>query len=135
MNKKTANSLDGHIGRRLRAKRLEYGMSLETLAELIEVTPQQMSRYELGANRISAAQIYRIARGLNVPVGWFFEGFEEDEEELRRIAVTIREDRGVWVPQEKEDRETMLLGAYRRLPSVKTQERFLALLEQVAIGA
>lgn len=135
MNKKTVNPLDRHIGQRLRAKRNDYGMSLEALAELIDVTPQQMSRYELGANRISAAQLYRIARGLDVPIGWFFEGFEEDEQELKRISTAIREDRGLWAPQGAADREAMLLDAYRRLPSAKTQERFLALLEQIAIGA
>ena len=135
MNKKTVNPLDRHIGQRLRAKRNDSGRSLEALAELINVTPQQMSRYELGANRISAAQLYRIARGLDVPVGWFFEGFEEEEIELQRISIAIREDRGAWAPQNKADREIMLLDAYRRLPSVKVQERFLALLEQIVFDA
>ena len=133
MYKKTVEPLDGHIGQRLRAKRNDCGMSLDALAELIDVTPQQMSRYELGSNRISAAQLYRLARGLNVNVGWFFEGFEENESELARVATVLREDRGMWTPQGHEDREVMLLDAYRRLPSGRVQQRFLALLEQIAL--
>ncbi|MGH6957622.1 MAG: helix-turn-helix domain-containing protein, partial [Caulobacteraceae bacterium] len=39
---------------------------------------QQIQKYECGANRVSAARLWRIARALEVPVGYFFEGLPDD---------------------------------------------------------
>ena len=51
MQRQTVRRIDKHIGQRLRALRTQRGLSLEAAAEIIEVTQQQMSRYELGACR------------------------------------------------------------------------------------
>ncbi len=50
------------------------GQSQQQLAQLIGVTYQQAHKYERGLNRISAGRLYDIARVLNVPISWFFEG-------------------------------------------------------------
>ncbi len=51
-------------------------MTQERLAELIEVTFQQVQKYERGANRISASKLFAIAVALEVSVGYFFEGLD-----------------------------------------------------------
>ncbi len=38
------------------------------------LTFQQVQKYERGSNRISASKLFEIARALQVPIGWFFEG-------------------------------------------------------------
>ena len=52
------------IGARLRAARVVAGLSQEKLANAIGVSFQQLQKYEKGGNRISAAQLVRVARGL-----------------------------------------------------------------------
>jgi len=47
------------------------------LADLIGVTYQQAHKYERGINRVSAGRLYEIAQVLSVPVGYFFDGLEE----------------------------------------------------------
>jgi transcriptional regulator with XRE-family HTH domain len=49
-------------------------MSQERLAELLGITYQQVQKYERGANRIGSSRLHDIARFLEVPVAWFFEG-------------------------------------------------------------
>lgn len=68
--------LDRHIGRRLRARRRELEMSQEQLAAALDLSYQQIYKYEQGANRVPASQLFAIARILGVSVVWFFEEFD-----------------------------------------------------------
>jgi len=72
-----ANPVDLHVGSRLRLRRKLMRMSQMTLAAHIGITFQQVQKYESGHNRISASMLHAIARVLQAPVGWFFEGLEQ----------------------------------------------------------
>jgi transcriptional regulator with XRE-family HTH domain len=71
---RAANDADGHIGRRIRERRLMLGLSQQQLAAMIGVTYQQAHKYETGLNRVSAGRLFRIAEALGVPVAWFYDG-------------------------------------------------------------
>lgn len=71
------NPVDLHVGARVRMRRKFLGMSQESLAETIDLTFQQVQKYERGANRISASKLFEIARALKAPVAYFFEGYGE----------------------------------------------------------
>jgi transcriptional regulator with XRE-family HTH domain len=68
------HAVNEHVGRRIRARRLQMGMSQQALAEQVGVTFQQIQKYESGANSLSAATLYRLARVLEARPGHFFEG-------------------------------------------------------------
>ena len=61
-------------------RRTERGLTQEQLAEALDVSYQQIQKYETGANRISAGRIFEISRTLEVTVGYFFEGLDTDQE-------------------------------------------------------
>lgn len=71
-----ANDTDRHVGARIRERRIMLGLSQQQMADLIGVTYQQAHKYERGINRISAGRLHEIAQVLGVPVGYFFEGLE-----------------------------------------------------------
>jgi transcriptional regulator with XRE-family HTH domain len=73
------NPVDLHVGARVRMRRKFLGMSQEGLAETIELTFQQVQKYERGSNRISASKLYEISKALKAPVAYFFEGYGESE--------------------------------------------------------
>ncbi|WP_411267538.1 helix-turn-helix domain-containing protein [Asticcacaulis sp. 201] len=60
-------------------RRKFLGMSQEGLAETIDLTFQQVQKYERGSNRISASKLYEISKALKAPVAYFFEGYGENE--------------------------------------------------------
>lgn len=68
--------IDRWVASRIRARRHELGLSLNTVALACDVTWQQQSKRELGTNRVSASALWHLAGVLGVPVGWFFEGLE-----------------------------------------------------------
>jgi transcriptional regulator with XRE-family HTH domain len=71
--------IDAHVGERIRLRRTEFGLTQEQLATALDVSYQQIQKYETGANRVSAGRILEIARKLGVDVGYFFEGLNDDD--------------------------------------------------------
>jgi transcriptional regulator with XRE-family HTH domain len=72
--KRRAGAEDIEIGRKIRALRLERGLSQSGLADGIDPTFQQVQKYEKGVNRVSAGRLARIADLLDTPVMFFYGG-------------------------------------------------------------
>lgn len=68
-----ANSIDAHVGGRVRLRRTLLGMSQEKLGLALGLTFQQVQKYERGANRIGASRLFDLSRVLDVPVSFFFD--------------------------------------------------------------
>jgi transcriptional regulator with XRE-family HTH domain len=73
-DQRTTNTIDKRLGARVRARRVELGISQERLADLLGVTFQQVQKYEKGVNRIAASRLFQISEALELPIGSFFEG-------------------------------------------------------------
>src|SRR6266571_5349042 len=72
--KKAPNPTDKHVGSRVRMRRMMLSMSQEKLGAALDLTFQQVQKYEKGANRIGASRLQQISHILQVPVPFFFEG-------------------------------------------------------------
>ena len=66
-----------HLGAKLRMKRLALGLTQTKVAQAINVTFQQIQKYEKGTNGISSLRIMQLANFLKVSVLYFFEDFPE----------------------------------------------------------
>jgi transcriptional regulator with XRE-family HTH domain len=55
-------------------RRLMLGISQVELAAALDLSFQQVQKYEKGTNRIGASRLEHISRFLQVPVAFFFEG-------------------------------------------------------------
>ena len=64
-----------HLGSKLRMRRLSLGLTQTKVAQAINVTFQQIQKYEKGTNGISSLRIMQLANFLKVPVVYFFEGY------------------------------------------------------------
>src|SRR3546814_3378692 len=67
------NPIDVHVGRRVRLRRTLLGMSQEQLGDALNITFQQVQKYERGSNRISASRLWDIGQILDVPVRFFLD--------------------------------------------------------------
>jgi transcriptional regulator with XRE-family HTH domain len=52
-----ANAIDKQVGNKVRSYRLALGMSQSKLAEAVDLTFQQIQKYEKVSNRISASRL------------------------------------------------------------------------------
>src|SRR5579863_5266785 len=71
---KEPNATDKYVGGRIRMRRMMLGMSQTNLADGVNLTFQQVQKYEKGTNRVSASRMQQFAKILDVPVPFFFEG-------------------------------------------------------------
>src|SRR5690348_3489200 len=72
--------IDRHVGARIRERRIMLGLTQQQLADLIGVTYQQAHKYERGINRVSAGRLFEVAQVLSVPVNYFFDGLDEEND-------------------------------------------------------
>ncbi len=75
---KLPSGIDRAVGQRIRLRRRERKLTQEQLGEILELTFQQVQKYEKGVNRVSAGRLYEIAGVLDVPVGYFFDGLDAE---------------------------------------------------------
>ena len=73
-----AHHIDIHAGARVRMRRKALKISQQELAKHLNLTFQQVQKYERGSNRISASKLFEIAQVLQVPVAFFFEGYPQE---------------------------------------------------------
>ena len=64
-----------HLGSRLKLRRLALGLTQTKVAKAINVTFQQIQKYEKGTNGISSLRIMQLSNFLKVPVVYFFEDY------------------------------------------------------------
>jgi transcriptional regulator with XRE-family HTH domain len=70
---KTPSPIDAKVGARVRMRRLILGISLTKVGEALDVSFQQVRKYENGTNRISASRLQLLANLLDVTAAYFFE--------------------------------------------------------------
>ena len=76
MKRKTPKDVDVYVGSRVRLGRTLKGFSQDVLAGSLNLTFQQVQKYENGMNRIGASRLYDIGKALGKDISWFFEGLE-----------------------------------------------------------
>jgi transcriptional regulator with XRE-family HTH domain len=60
------------VGKKIRHRRWALGMTQAELAEMVGVRFQQVQKYEIGTNRVSASRLWEISQALKVPISFFF---------------------------------------------------------------
>ena len=66
-----------HLGKKLRIRRLSLGLTQTKVAQAINVTFQQIQKYEKGTNGVSSNRLMQLAQFLKVPIIYFFEDFRD----------------------------------------------------------
>lgn len=119
---KLPSGIDRVVGQRIRWRRRELKLTQERLGELLELTFQQVQKYEKGVNRVSAGRLYEIAGVLGVPINYFFEGAEEflDAEQSEFAEDEDEPHAPVMTPEMLE-----LISAFQKIEDVSLRKSLL----------
>ena len=71
-------TFNAHLGRKLRMRRLSLGLTQTKVANAINVTFQQIQKYEKGTNGVSSSRLIQLSNFLKVPITYFFDDFSEN---------------------------------------------------------
>ena len=131
---KSPNPVDVHVGSRVRLRRMMIGMSQERLGDQLNLTFQQVQKYEKGANRIGASRLFAIARILDVPVQFFFEDIPEDADIPAASPDGLREpDNSPFIMDFVSSAEGLQLNtAFSRIENVETRRKLVELVKTLA---
>jgi transcriptional regulator with XRE-family HTH domain len=121
MSSKQQDPLDIEVGRRVRALRLEKGMSQEKLGNQLALTFQQIQKYENGTNRIGSGRLQRIAQILGVSVSALYPDPVPAGRTSQEVAELIDTSSSL-----------RLLRAYSRMRSPSLQRALTTLVEEIA---
>lgn len=132
---KSPNPIDIHVGSRVRLRRMMVGMSQERLGEKLNLTFQQVQKYEKGANRIGASRLFTIASILDVPVQFFFEDMPEaTSANVPSASEGMREpDQTPFVMDFVSSSEGLQLNtAFSKIENVDTRRKLVDLVKTLA---
>ena len=66
-----------HLGSKLKLRRLALGLTQTKVATAINVTFQQIQKYEKGTNGVSSIRLLQLSNYLKVPINYFYEDFSD----------------------------------------------------------
>ena len=121
-----ANTVDTHVGQRIRDKRNERGMSQTEVANALGVTFQQVQKYERGTNRVGASRLFDLSRILSVPVQYFFAGLNNQSTPIEK------EDDNVIHLVKPETIE--LVEAYYKVENPQVRRQILSTIRSISFG-
>ena len=121
MSRKEPDHRDVAVGRRIRALRRELGMSQMALGGRLDITFQQVQKYETGSNRVGAGRLQAIAEILGVPVSAFYEDKAGNGPASSAVADLV-----------EASSATRLLRSYTQIADPKIQQALIVLAESMA---
>jgi transcriptional regulator with XRE-family HTH domain len=100
------------IGGRLREFRKRRGLTQEQLAVMVDVTFQQIQKYENGFTRLNTDKLQAIAQALSVPASAFFD--DDDRNECLLSSQELELVKGFRALSSPDKREFVLASLSRR---------------------
>jgi len=119
------NPIDVHVGKRIKMRRQLLGMNQATLAGALDLTFQQVQKYEGGANRVSASRLAAMADVLRVPIPYFFS-------DLTPPGTEASAEETAWREQMERPETIELIRYYYGISDPTVRERFLELTKAIA---
>lgn len=124
--------IDVHVGQRVRQRRTLLGYSQERLADALNLTFQQVQKYERGSNRVGAGRLYELSKALDVPVTYFFEDLPDAPEGAASGPAMQESAQRQYDADPMAQRETLLLvRAYYDVPDPAVRRRLLDLIKSM----
>ncbi|MBM2293851.1 helix-turn-helix transcriptional regulator [Sulfitobacter pseudonitzschiae] len=78
--------VDAHVGSQIRTRRRALNLSQPELAARINLSVQQIQKYETGANRVSASTLAEISDALEIPIIALFPSEYQEREQTQRLS-------------------------------------------------
>jgi len=115
-----SHSVAIHVGQQLKRKRILRNLTQTDVAQGLKISFQQVQKYELGRNRISASRLFELSHILNVPPAFFFEGLENSPNESERAL---------------DDEATKIASMFTRIEDARLRTQIRTFINELASTA
>jgi transcriptional regulator with XRE-family HTH domain len=126
------DDIDSFVSMRLKQRRILLGYSQQELGEGVNVSTQQVQKYEQAANRISSGRLHSFAKFLNVPIEYFFE-FKNKSEKTFDSEDPEKCIQGSFDENFVDKKDVLsLVKIFREVKNQETRKKILALVKVIA---
>ncbi len=132
-NDELESTVDQHVGQRLKHRRIVLGLTRQEVGDAVNVSIQQIHKYETAINRVSSSKLYNLAKFLKVPVNYFFEMLESSG---LISSSTLAEDADQYEANELSEREVVkLMQVYKKIKPQAVRKKVVELVDAIAAGS
>ena len=125
--KSRTDYIDTCVGKNLRNRRVLLGLSQQDLGEAVDVSVQQIQKYEKATNRISSSKLFKFAKLLNYSLSDFFRGVREEENEV------FAEDQEEFISDAVPERELLaLIRAFNSITDPNVRRKIIELAKSLS---
>jgi transcriptional regulator with XRE-family HTH domain len=125
--------VDLHVGKKLKQKRLERGISQDDLAGSVNLTFQQVQKYEKGVNRVSASKLYDFAKFLKTDITYFFDEIGDYKiSDKNDIDYASDVNQTAFENDIKPKEIEILTSSYKKISNSEVRKNILALLKSLS---
>jgi transcriptional regulator with XRE-family HTH domain len=125
--------IDQHVAQRLKYRRIVLGLTRQEVGEAVNVSVQQIHKYETATNRISSSKLFHLSTFLKVPINYFFEMLESSG---LSSSSTLAEESLVYDEESNvSEREALkLMQVYKKIKPHAIRRKILELIDAVGEG-
>ncbi|HJK86349.1 MAG TPA: helix-turn-helix transcriptional regulator [Candidatus Megaira endosymbiont of Nemacystus decipiens] len=127
-----ADEIDKLVSYKLKMRRMMLGLSQQEIGKAVDVSIQQIQKYEKATNRIASGKLYTLAKFLKVPINYFFENqgdnnvigsvFAEEHEEYDAADDTIVSEKEV----------VSLIKSFSEVKNSQTRKKIIELIKSMS---
>ena len=125
-----ADNIDRLVSKRLKVRRMMLGLSQQDLGNAVDVSIQQIQKYEKASNRISSGKLFTLSKFLKVPISYFFEQGDDTSNTIGNI---FAEDTENYIAGDKEpvsEKELIVvIKAFSEIKSTQSRKKITELVK------
>ena len=128
-----ADNVDKLVSRRLKMRRMMLGLSQHDLGKAVDVSIQQVQKYEKATNRISSGKLFAFSKFLKVPVTYFYD---QTDDSSNLIGAIFAEDASTYNADDQnsvtEKEIVALIKAFSDIKSPQSRKKIIELVKTMA---
>jgi transcriptional regulator with XRE-family HTH domain len=131
-----ADHIDQLVSRRLKMRRMMLGLSQQDLGGAVDVSIQQVQKYEKATNRISSGKLHAFAKFLKVPISYFFD---QGDDGNKAIDAIFAEEEAKYDAEDKTPHNTVsekeivsLVKAFSEIQNPSSRKKIIELVKTMS---
>ncbi len=127
-----ADNIDKLVSRKLKMRRMMLGLSQEEVGQAVDVSIQQIQKYEKARNRIASGKLFTLAKFLKVPINYFFENSNDNLQTISNVLAEESEEYSANEESSVSEKELIqLIKSFGEIKNSQTRKKIIELIKSM----
>ena len=125
-----ADNIDKLVSRKLKMRRMMLGLTQEEIGQAVDVSIQQIQKYEKARNRIASGKLFTLAKFLKVPIDYFFENSNDGIQIINNVFTEESEEYNANEEGAISEKEIIqLIKSFNEVKNAQTRKKIIELIK------